>query len=122
MKSSLALFWKKHLAKNKSLYFGFIDLEKAFDRMPCCVVWWTQRRLGVVEWLVKAVQAMHRNTISKVIVNHKYSKEFGIQVVVHQPSFPSHLLFIIVLQSIIEEFTTDNSLELLFVDGFTLIA
>ena len=38
---------EKFLAKNKNLYFSFIDLEKAFDMVPGQVLWWAMRRLGV---------------------------------------------------------------------------
>ena len=44
--------------KGKKLYFGFVDLEKAFDRVPTEVMSWTMRKLGVEQWLVSAV--MHR--------------------------------------------------------------
>jgi len=35
----------------KKLYFGFVDLEKAFDRVPREVISWAMRKLGVEEWL-----------------------------------------------------------------------
>ena len=35
---------EKHLAKNKKLYFAFVDLEKAFDRVPRKVIWWAMRK------------------------------------------------------------------------------
>ena len=38
--------------KGKKLYFGFVDLEKAFDRVPRKVISWAMRKLGVEEWLV----------------------------------------------------------------------
>ena len=38
--------------KGKKLYFGFVDLEKAFDRVPREVIRWAMRKLGVEEWLV----------------------------------------------------------------------
>ena len=41
--------------KGKKLYFGYVDLEKAFDRVPREVISWAMRKLGVEEWLVSAV-------------------------------------------------------------------
>ena len=45
--------------KGKKLYFGFVDLEKAFDRVPREVISWAMRELGVEEWLVSAVMSMY---------------------------------------------------------------
>ena len=38
---------EKHLAKKKELFFAFVDLKKAFDRVPREVVRWSLRRAGV---------------------------------------------------------------------------
>ena len=40
--------------KGIKLYFGFVDLEKAVDRVPREVVSWAMLKLGVEEWLVSA--------------------------------------------------------------------
>jgi len=42
---------KKFRAKGKKLYFGFVDLLKAFDRVSREVIRWAVRKLGVEEWL-----------------------------------------------------------------------
>ena len=33
--------------KNLTLFFAFVDLEKAFDRVPRKVLWWAMRKVGV---------------------------------------------------------------------------
>jgi len=40
---------EKFRAKGKKLYFGFVDLEKAFDRVLREVIRWAMRKLGVEE-------------------------------------------------------------------------
>ena len=45
----------KNLPKLTNLHFAFVDLEKAFDRVPRDAVCWNLRKLGVEEWLVKIV-------------------------------------------------------------------
>ena len=42
---------EKLLAANKLLYMAFVDLEKAFDRVPRDVIWWAMQKLGINEWL-----------------------------------------------------------------------
>ena len=37
---------EKHLAKNKKLYFTFVDLEKAFDRVPRKVIAYQEKSSG----------------------------------------------------------------------------
>ena len=49
----------KFKAKGKKLYFGFVDLGKAFDSVPREVIRWAARKLGVDEWLVSAVMSMY---------------------------------------------------------------
>ena len=45
--------------KGKKLYFGFVDLEKTFDRVPREMISWAMRKLGVEECLVSAVMSMY---------------------------------------------------------------
>ena len=52
--------------KNLTLYFAFVDLGKSFDHVPCKVLWWAMRSLGIDEWIVRLVQAMFYNARSHV--------------------------------------------------------
>ena len=45
--------------KARTSFFGFVDLEKAFDRVPREVISWAMRKLGVEERLATAVVSMY---------------------------------------------------------------
>ena len=104
---------EKYLQKNKKLYFAFIDLEKAFDRVPRDVIWWAMRKLGIDEWIVSVVKSMYENVRSRVRINGSFSEEFEVKVGVHQGSVLSPLLFIMVLEALSLEFRTGCPWELL---------
>ena len=78
---------------------AFVDLEKAFDRVPRKVIWWALRKHGVDEWIMGLVQGMYSNARSRVRVGEGYREEFEVKVGVHQGSVLSPLLFIIVLEA-----------------------
>ena len=59
---------------------AFVDLKKAFDRVPRKVIWWALRKLSVEEWIVRLVQGMYANARSRVRVGEGYSEEFEVKV------------------------------------------
>ena len=113
---------EKHLAANKPLYMAFVDLEKAFDRVPWDVIWWAMHKLGTDEWLVRLVQSIYKGVRSRVRGGNGYSEEFGVGVGVHQGSVLSPLLFIIVLEALSKEFRTGCPWELLYADDLMISA
>ena len=52
---------EKHQAKNKKLYYAFVDLEKEREvvRLPL-------RKLGVDEWLIRTVMALYTEACTVV--------------------------------------------------------
>ena len=108
--------------KGKKLYFGFVDLEKAFDRVPREVISWTMRKLGVEEWLVSAVMSMYSG--AKIVIRTVYgnSKSLEVKVGMHQGSALSTLLFVIVMEAISREFSVALPWELLYADDLAVIA
>ena len=113
---------EKHLGKHKPLYFAFVDLEKAFDRVPRKVLWCAMKIVGVEEWVIRAVKAIYENAKSCVRVNGQFSDEFNIKVGVHQGPAPSPLLFIIVMEALSREFKVGCLWELLYKDDLVLMA
>ena len=51
---------------------AYVDLEKAFVRVPWKVISWALRKLGVEEWIVQLVPGMYANV--RVCVGEGYSE------------------------------------------------
>jgi len=108
--------------KGKKLYFGFVDLEKAFDRVPRDVISWEMRKLVVEEWLVSAVMSMYAGAKTVVGTVYGNSKGFEVKVGMHQGSALNPLLFEIVMEAIFREFRVALPWELLYADDIAVIA
>ena len=85
---------EKHLNKRKCLYYCFVDLEKAFDRVPRKVIEFALRKKGVEEKLVQTVMRLYEGARTRVKVDSELSEPFVVKVGVHQGSVLSPLLFI----------------------------
>jgi len=77
---------EKYGCKGKKLYFAFVDLEKAFDRVPRDVTRWALRKAGVEEWLVNADMAMYEAAQTVVRTTEGNSKAFNVKAGLHQGS------------------------------------
>jgi len=106
--------------KGMKLYFGFVDLEKAFDRVPREVINRAMRKLGVEEWLVSVVMSIYSG--AKTVVSYRNSKSFEVKVGMHQGSALCPLLFVIVMEAISREFRVALPSELLYADDLAVIA
>ena len=84
-------------AAGKKLYLVFVDLEKAFNRVPRKVTWWALRRKGVLEREIRAIMEMYNCVETAVRMEDGRFEWFEVKVVVHKGSVLSPLLFAIAL-------------------------
>ena len=96
----------------KELYMIFVDLEKAFDRVPRSLIEWALRRKGVPETLVAAIMVMYNQVETVVQMEGEVSDSFMVKVGVHQGSILSPLLFNIVLDEIAKVINKEELMEL----------
>ena len=113
---------EKHQAKKKKLYYAFVDLEKAFDRVPREVVKWALRMLGVDEWLTRTVMALYTEACTIVITDAGLSDSFEVKVGLHQGSVLSPLLFATVMDVVSSEARSGLPSELLYADDLVIMA
>jgi hypothetical protein len=113
---------EKYLGKKKCLYYCFVDLEKAFDRVPRKVIEFALRKKGVEEKLVQTVMRLYEGARTRVRVDSEVSEPFEVKVGVHQGSVLSPLLFVAVMDVLGEGVRRGLLFELLYADDLVIMA
>ena len=113
---------EEYQKKDKKLYMCFVDMEKAFDRVPRKVMEWAMRKKGLSEVIVRAVMSLYDGAKTRVRVGSAYSEEFEVKVGVHQGSVLSPLLFAIVVDVITENARRGVVNELLYADDLVIMS
>ena len=86
----------------KDICVTFIDLEKAYDRVPREEIWRTMRERLVPEKYVKLAQDMYTGCRTKVRTGAGESSKFNVDVGLHQGSALSPYLFLILMDVLTE--------------------
>ncbi|KAL6724016.1 hypothetical protein Aduo_018954 [Ancylostoma duodenale] len=110
------LMIEKHREKQKPLHLAFLDLEKAFDRVPHEVIWYALRWHGDSEELIEWVKILYADPKSRVQAAAGRSAELPISVGVHQGSALSPLLFIVVMDAVTRDLQRPMPWTLLYAD------
>lgn len=104
----------------EDLHIIFIDLEKAFDRVPRDLIWSALRNHGVPEKYVKLIKDMYHEATTKIKCPAGISNSFPVKVGVHQGSVMSPLLFNTVINYLTCDITDELLLSVLFADDVGL--
>jgi len=109
---------EKFRAKGKKLYFGFVDLANAFDRVPREVIRWQ-----CISWELNSYY--HQSCLCILVQNvvrtvYGNSNGFEVPVGMHQGSALSPLLFMIIIEASLREFRVALPWELLYADDLVV--
>ena len=113
---------EKALEGNEKLYCAFVDLEKAYDRVPREIVYWCLRKKGVPERLIQIIRNTYEGSKTMVRTTCGNTEEFEVHVGLHQGSALSPLLFVIVMDVISTEVESREVWELLYADDLVITA
>jgi Reverse transcriptase (RNA-dependent DNA polymerase) len=84
---------ERHREQKKDLYMIFIDLEKAYDKIPRNIMWWVLKRKLVPTKYVTLIKDMYTNIVTCVRVCDSESNTFSIKIGLHQGSTLSPYIF-----------------------------
>ena len=106
--------------READLAMVFVDLEKAYDRVPRREFWWSLRRKGVPEVYVDIIKEMYQDCGTSVICEAGDGEGFNVRVGLHQGSALSPLLFILLLDEATKQVAKEALWSMLFADDLVL--
>ena len=113
---------EKHRERQKPLHMVFIDLEKAYDRVPRQEVWRGMREKMVPEKYVVLIQEMYKKGCTRVRSSVGTTEGFEVKVGLHQGSALSPFLFNIVMDVITNDVREAGPWCILYADDIVLCA
>lgn len=111
---------EKYKEAKQDLHSIFIDMEKAFDRVPRDLIWKALRSQMVPEVYVNAIKDMYKEAATMIRCAAGTSEQFQISVGVHQGSVLSPLLFNTVIDFLTRANIDNSRLTLLFADDILI--
>ena len=111
---------EKHREGQKNIRVTFIDLEKAYDRIPREEIWRCSRERNVLEKYIRIVQDMYRGCKTVVRSAAGESNIFGMEVGLHQGSALSPYLFLLLMDVLTENVRKDVPGSMMFADDIVL--
>ncbi|KAK3571533.1 hypothetical protein QTP86_013162 [Hemibagrus guttatus] len=117
---ALRILMEKYRDGQKELHCVFVDLEKAYDRVPREELWYCMRKSGVAEKYVRVVQDMYERSRTVVRCAVGQTEEFKVEVGLHQGSALSPFLFVMVMDQLSEEVRQESPWTMIFADDIVI--
>ena len=112
---------ERYREQKKDLHMVFIDLEKAYDKIPRNVMWWALEKHKVPTKYVALIKDMYNKVVTSVRTNDGDTSDFSINIGLHQRSALSLYLFALVMDEVTRDIQGDIPWYMLFANDVVLV-
>ena len=95
--------YEKYLRKSKDVYFAFLDLEKAYDRVDRDAMWNVLRLHGIGGRLLRGVRSFYVGSKACVRVGNEVSEWFSVRVGLRQGCVMLPWVFNLYIDGVVRE-------------------
>ena len=117
---ALRVLMEKYREGQKELHCVFVDLEKAYDKVPREEVWYCMRKSGLAEKYVRIVQYMYDGSTTAVRCAVGVTEGFDVKVGLHQGSALSPCLFAMMMDRMTDEIREEAPWTMMFADDIVI--
>ena len=94
------MLFRSYRDKKKDFHMVFIDLEKAYNKLPRDLIWWALEKKGVIDKYIEIIKHMHNGAMTTMRTVVGKSNDFPITIGLHQGSVLSPYLFALVMDEL----------------------
>ena len=117
---ALKMLMEKYREGQRELYCEFVNLEKAYDRVPREEHWHCMRKSGMAEKYVRLIQDMYEESETVVRCAVETTESFKVKVGLYQGSALSPFLFAGIMVRITDERRREPPWTMLFADDIVI--
>ena len=116
----LRMLIEKWTEGQKAVHCAFIDLEKAYNRVPREELWECLQLAETLECYITIIEDMYDGVTTTVRSATGLTEEFKVDVGLHQGSALSPFLFSIIMDKLTVDIRKDTPWDMLFADDIVL--
>ena len=110
----------RHREGQRELNCVFVDLEKAYDRVPQEELWYCMRKSEIVEKYMRLVQDVYKESKTVVRCAVGTTESFKVKVGLHQESALGSFLFAVIMNRLTDEVRREPPWTMLFADDIVI--